>query len=368
MALVAHRASEESVSVALLAGIGLSSAAGILGDSGLGTYLLATDRLRSRIRFITGSLMHLIFAGAAQGSAVVIWLLSSESFDPSLLSALICFGIAQSFESLTRAVRGPLLKHLGPVAYSIPELLNGLFRAALVAVGLLLASPLSLLYLTPIGPVIVASVVACVVSAIPQRRTGVTKDSLLGILPYGMAQNVSAMYSQAPIFVSGLVLPQQQTALLAIVYRAVQPTEIVPATLSQQLLPTLASATKDRLTRLRRQFALMGIGAFIALAAASPFLALLFATPPSTYVPLLLLASCSLPLKFRNYLLATFLTAAGHVKQRLKIALVCAAAALPIVAAAGAMAESYGIVTATIAIEFLLGTLLAHQWRGISKA
>jgi O-antigen/teichoic acid export membrane protein len=347
----------------LLAGFGIVSALGIMSDSGATNFLLANpDRSLDRQDIRKILMIHgLLAAGGLLVAFGIIVFVFSGWRSPGALGVIAAIGLAQCLESLVRASRTQLLIAGSDGRYSVPDFALAAARLILVAVAWG-SDVLRVFWLLPVVPLIIFTVVArYALLRFPPSSRASQPVSIWEVLDFGVAGAVSSLYSQAPILVGSLTMPVQTVAVLAVVYRIVQPIEIIPATLSQQLLPRV----RRRGLRAFRVWAfLAGIGLLTAGAvwALSPLIENLtqveFNSGGVVFIAILL----SVPLKFGNYALATFAMAHGMVRQRtvltLMVGILAVVCVVLMAGTIGARGVSFVSLTAEVALLVALATLL----------
>ncbi|KTR51860.1 hypothetical protein NS359_08490 [Curtobacterium oceanosedimentum] len=346
----------------LVTGFALLSSFAIFTDSGGSNYLLQLDegRLGRRV-FARAMGLHVLLAVAGGAAASAITLNArGASHDAAVVTVLLALAVAQTAESTMRTARAPSLHGGRDVAYALPDLVLIGLKGPLVLVALV-TGVLPVLAFVAI-PSLVLGTVTYLINRRPLRRdVPVQRKLTLTILEYGVSGSLSSFYSQAPLVLGTAVLGVSMMAPLALAFRIVQPLEILPATVSQQLIPRLR----------RRRFAPVRVWAWFAMtglviAAVLALLAVGFsdAVPASFDLVVFLVILTSVPVKFGNYALVA--TAIGHglVRSRLVAAAVVGVMTLAAVAAALVWAPSTALPAVTVASElFLLVTLsgLLHR-------
>lgn len=347
----------------LVTGFALLSSFAIFTDSGGANYLLQLDegRLGRRV-FARAMSLHVLLAVAGGAAASAITLSArGASQDTTVVTVLLALAVAQAAESTMRTARAPYLHRGRDVAYALPDLVLIGLKGPLVLVALVTGA-LPVLAFVAI-PSLVLSVVTYSTNRRPLRRdVPVPRKLTRTILEYGVSGSLSSFYSQAPLVLGTAVLGVATMAPLALAFRIVQPLEILPATIAQQLIPRLR----------RRRFAPVRVwvwftGTGLVIAAVLALLAAVSSdalNEPSFDLVVFLLILSSVPVKFGNYALVA--TAIGHglVRQRLVAAAVVGLMTLAAVTAALVWAPSTALPAVTVASElFLLVTLgsLLHR-------
>jgi hypothetical protein len=141
------------------------------------------------------------------------------------------------------------------------------------------------------------------------------------------------------------------------VYRTIQPTELLPATITQQMIPSLRTATPSRIRRTWLIFVGIGAAAWIAIVACTPLINALYSVRVSLF-PLLIIAGAGLPLKYGNYALVAGLVARGRIKNRLRSSLVAGIVAVALVGVAAALWGPREVLVGVIVAEAVLTALL----------
>lgn len=353
----------------LVTGFALLSSFAIFTDSGGSNYLLQLEegRLGRRV-FARAMGLHVLLALAGGAAASAITLSArGASHDTAVVTVLLALAVAQAAESTMRTARAPSLHGGRDVAYALPDLVLIGLKGPLVLVALV-TGVLPVLAFVAI-PSLVLSAVTYLTNRRPLRRdVPVQKKLTLTILEYGISGSLSSFYSQAPLVLGTAVLGVATMAPLALAFRIVQPLEILPATISQQLIPRLR----------RRRFAPVRVWVWFAvtglvIAGVLALLAVVFSdalTEPSFDLVVFLVILASVPVKFGNYALVA--TAIGHglVRQRLVAAAVVGVMTLAAVTAALVWAPSTALPAVTVVSElFLLVTLgsLLHRRTDTAK-
>ena len=203
-------------------------------------------------------------------------------------------------------------------------------------------------------------------------------------LPYSVATTASAIYSQVPAVLVGVVGGVQSAALLGFASRLTQPTEFAAGAISTIGIERLCSTpTGPRRRQLGRRFVMVAAGAGAVCAGA----VWLCAGPLASHAGIddrdlgvvIILQSFTLIPKFVSYQLVAEAVAAGRIRQRALISGICAVLSVLIVLATaqkGAATVAAGILTIELVLVASLfafgrrnsGTLeLAERVEGASE-
>lgn len=342
---------------ALVAGFGIVSAAAVIADSGAANFLLTSRSGRVGRRVMAAVLgIHSAFAVAGGVLAIAICLVSfSESIDALTLWILVSISLTQILDSMTRVARAPALLRGSDSAYAAPDFILTALKVPLLIAAWVSGELMLLLAL----PLVSAGVFAWTIAQTMRRlEPGGSYPRLFRhVLMFGMAGAASALYSQSPILVGAFFLPVEGLAVLSLVYRVIQPLEILPATASQQLMPRLVRKRYASIP-IWASFAATGLVLAIAVVAARPVIEQVFGVPLEPWIVLIVVAS-ALPLKFGNYALSAIVMARGLVRWRLVVTLIVGLVVATAVVVLSATLSVYGAALMTPIGELLLAVGLA---------
>lgn len=320
----------------LIVGFGLLGAFAILTDSGAANYLLATPSGQLvRATYIKVVLFHssLALLGAV---AALVFVLSSAGWAVPMHSMLLLGAIAlsQVLEGAIRSVKAPLLIARRDHHFAVVDLSLFVAKVPFLILAFVSRDLLWLLALPVVSALVLLVTYANVVGTIAQGRPSRTVTTYRDVLEYGVTGALSAFYSQSPLVLGSLILPVSQMTALALIYRIVQPLEIVPGTLSQQLLPRI---------RTRRTgpwaywvaFAGGGLGICLALILGKPIIEFFVGGEIRPEIVFWVLAA-SVPFKWGNYALVAFVMGVGLIRARLLLTM-----AVGFIAALGTLFFAY---------------------------
>jgi O-antigen/teichoic acid export membrane protein len=223
-----------------------------------------------------------------------------------------------------------------------------------------------------LGAFVAASAVWGIVLAVVSLRQGprprldiraVTR-MVAAVWEYGASTFFSALYSQAPAVLLGLLGGLRQGALYAIVARITQPTELVPSAIASVFLPRLARETpptrRNTFARQSRIAAAAGLVAMLGSVGVGSIL--LGPLGASGAILVLVIVVAVLPFKFLNYQLVSLALADGQVRRRLTASMTVAAICVISVCAL-AHRGAAPVATVVLACELLLFVLLTRVSR-----
>lgn len=301
----------------LVAGFGVLGAFAILTDSGAANFLLSTKEPVSHKTFRRVLLQQLTLGLLGGALALGFVFLSTEGKVLTktilILTAIAC---SQVFEGTLRAIRAPLLVARRDERYASVDLFLFVMKLPIILAALatgqiewLLALPVvsltvAIATIIQVGPLLVQH------GRSPERLT-------LKVLEFGVTGALSALYSQSPMLIGTLVLPIHQVAALSIVYRLVQPLEVVPGTLAQQLTPRVRTRQNGPWSYWLI-FGGLGLVAAACLTAFRPILEIILGGQfqPDT---IFLIIAASMPFKWGNYSLVSYAMGMGLVRYRLLV-------------------------------------------------
>lgn len=317
MVLVAMTAvAAPSMTAPLVASFGIVSAFAVMTDSGAANFLLAASNDEVNASTLRRTLtLHLAIGLAGTAAAVAYSGLRFSLTSPLLVGVVVSLGLMQVIDSLVRVARVPLLR--GGADHQFAAFDLGLAFSRIVWVGMAWGMhDLAWLLALPSTSMVILAI--ALKGAMRQVGDGIAPAHLSRrILTFGANGAASALYSQAPLLIAGAFFPVHTTAQLALAYRVTQPWELVPATLSQQLVPRV------RIGRIpvRKAWAVfVALGAVLGgmTVVARPLIEWVFTFELEQWAILALIA-LALPLKFGNYALAAFMFARGMVVEKLKV-------------------------------------------------
>lgn len=342
----------------LVTGFALLGSFAMVFDSGASSFLLSTKghdittRLCRRAIWLQG-VPSTIGLGAATAFALVS---AHGELSSGLFAVPTALGVTQLLDGLARVARSPFLIVARDDHYALPDL--GLLAAKVPLVALaFVQSDLRWLLLLPVPSLVVtaASIVA-VHRTIPPGPT-TTPRLEFRILEFGLTGTLSAYYSQAPLVLGALVVPAEQLAPLGLVFRLVQALEVVPSTVSQQMIPR-AHAQRPRFLTYTGAFLLFGalvtVGLLISRDLLSSLLAADFGPAPN-----FLLVALAYTLRSGNHYLVAILLGTGMVRTRLVIAAAPGLLASVGTLAAAPIAGVVGLALVTVVSEVFLVTTAA---------
>lgn len=347
----------------LVAGFGLLSSFAMITDSGAGNFLLSIP-LRRIGKLVYAKAVAFHFTLAAIGGLVAVVFIGypvAGSFPSNSLLILVALAVTQAVDSTGRITRAPTMVAKRDALYALPDIL--LFSLKLpILVAAILTANLDMLLFLPLPSLLVATVTF----RRTHRALPETDRDALGvyrrILEFGATGALSAFYSQSPLLIAAVYLPISDTAALAIVYRVVQALDVVPGTLSLQLVPRV----RDRQTRPWAYWAMFFFGgAVVALfvIALKPVIEHYFQQPPVGILLFSFVALSYAP-KSGNYALSAYLMGTNRIRVRLQITLCACFGALALSLVVVPRFGATGLAAATLLVEMLFTTGVAialHQ-------
>ena len=344
----------------LVAGFGLLSSFAMMTDSGAGNFLLSTPLAHiSRAIYNKAIVFH--FGLAAIGSILAISFIAVPArgdIPQASLILLIAFAATQSIDSTSRIVRAPAMVAGRDAAYALPDVVLLLLKLPIL-VATVATADLQFLLLLPIPSlIVVAATYATARSRLPVN--GNNQERIYRrILEFGATGALSAFYSQSPLLIATTFLPLSELATLTIVYRIIQALDLVPGTLSLQMIPRVRNRTTGPGTY---WIAFFVGGALISAAVliARPLIEYLFGEPFGDIAVFVLVALSFAP-KSANYALVAFLMGKGLIRTRLVLtAFACVTSvALAFVLVVTAGVTGLAVVTLTVELLFAAGGFLA---------
>lgn len=354
----------------LVAGFGLLSTFAMLTDSGAGNYLLSTAPGRiSRAVYRKAVVFHLGLAAFGSILALAFVSVPAGGVIPSdTLLILVGLAITQCIDSTSRIIRTPAMVAKKDAAYAAPDLILLLLKLPVLA-AVVLSSDLRYLLLLPIPSLLVAVAAYATIGRDVPVRSADREPIYRRILEFGTTGALSALYSQAPLLIATTFLPLAQLATLTIVYRIVQALDLLPGTLSLQLIPRVRARSNGPLYYWTTFF-LGGAVISAALLVAMPVIETLFGQA-FTDVWVFILVALSFAPKSGNYAFVAYLMGSGHI--RLRLILTVGASVLAVILAV-ALVNVWGVIglaAVTLVLEFLFalaGFLALNSRRSASPA
>jgi hypothetical protein len=342
----------------LVAGFALLSSFAILTDSGATNYLLSLTRLElGRAVHLRATAVHIVLAAVGAVAAVVITLTAAGA-DRSSVVLIVMAGLAvsQVFDSVTRTTRAPQLVFGRDGSYALPDVALVVAKAPVLLAAVLLSRP-ELLAL-----VAVPSVAIAVYTFVSNRRAidagpPAPARMLRTIAQFGLSGSLSALYSQAPLVLGTIILGVGPIAPLALAYRVVQPLEVIPATLSQQLIPRIRRL-KHPFVRYWALFAATGLVLTGVLVLLIPLVEHLLADSAFDALVFVIIA-LSIGPKFGNYALVAFSMGRGYIAQRLTATIIIGAVAVALTVTFSLTLGNAALAAVTLVSELLLAVVLS---------
>jgi O-antigen/teichoic acid export membrane protein len=363
--LVALSAGDSGSRETLIAGFGLLSAFAILADAGGGNYLLTRPRATvSRVVYSRVVSIQLAVSLAGVFASFLFLMVSAGDSVRSALGVLVPIALAQALDGGSRSIRAPILLEKRDLRYAAVDLFLFVGKAPIVFVAIA-AEDVCWLVLLPLPSLIVAGATFVKVY---KRLPKLTSDEVHVFFPmmeFGITGALSALYSQSPMIVGGLFLSASDLAVLAVVYRVVQPTEVLPSMLSQQLMPRIVVKSRSP-GRDWGYFAATGLGVAVGLVIALPLVESVLNQTIEPVLAFLIIAAASVP-KFGNYALVAHLLARGRVRQRLYVTVFVGVVSLALSAVVGAFGSLVLFGLVSLISEILLSVLAARVVNSIGK-
>jgi O-antigen/teichoic acid export membrane protein len=336
----------------LVAGFGLLSSFAMMTDSGAGNFLLSTP-LANISRAIYNKAIVFHFGLAVLGSVLAIAFIAvpaNGEIPQSSLTLLVAFAVTQSIDSTSRIVRAPAMVATRDAAYALPDVVLLFLKLPILALAVASAD-LRFLLLLPIP----SFFVVVVTYALTRSRLPINRDNqeriYRRILEFGATGALSAFYSQSPLLIATTFLPLGELATLTIVYRIIQALDLVPGTLSLQMIPRV----RNRTTGPGAYWIAFFIGGALISAAvliARPLIEFLFGEPFSDIAVFVLVALSFAP-KSGNYALVAFLMGKGLIRTRLVLTVLACLTSLGLAFALVVTAGVTGLAVVTLTVEFL---------------
>jgi O-antigen/teichoic acid export membrane protein len=336
----------------LVAGFGLLSSFAMMTDSGAGNFLLSTPLGNiSRSVYQKAVVFHLGLAVAGSGLALVFIAVPAGGYiPPTVLALLVCFAVTQSLDSTGRIIRAPLMVAKRDAAYAAPDVVLLVLKLPILAWAFI-QSDLTVLFLLPLPSLLVAAITFISTNG---ARTAVGVDEhriYRRILEFGATGALSAFYSQSPLLIASTLLTLEQLATLTIVYRIIQALDLVPGTLSLQLIPRI----RDRATGPWTYWSAFSLGGLViagGVIAAMPIIEVMFGHQFSDVWVFVLVALSFAP-KSGNYALVAYLMGSGKIRTRLVLTMAAAALSLVLSITFALVAGATGLAAVTLTVELL---------------
>ncbi|CAH0146494.1 lipopolysaccharide biosynthesis protein [Microbacterium foliorum] len=299
----------------LVTGFGVLASFAIISDAGGAPFLLSLRPERhslqtfGRVVALQGGFA-LLGPVAFFGFAILI---APDGIATPHFFVLIALSLAQAFDTMGRTAKSPWLVQRRDHLFAFPDILNGLFKMALVGLALVVGS------VDLVAAVALVSVVAFVATFLVVRR-GLPEQTerepklVRRVLEIGVTGMLSSAYSQTPMLFAAGMLPLEVSAVFAVTYRIVQALELLPATATVQLIPRFRALDARRVWLL---FTGAGVLLAIVLILAWPIVTEVFTieVPLDYLVPIAL----AFALKCGNYSVVAYLLSSERVRQRLVV-------------------------------------------------
>jgi hypothetical protein len=357
---------EGGTQATLVAGFALLSSFAILTDSGATNYLLSLSKDRlGRPVHLQATAVHIILAtlGAAAAVAITLTAAGAER-GTSVVVVMAGLAVSQIFDSVTRTTRAPQLVFGRDGSYALPDV------ALVVAKIPVLGAALLLDRVDVLAIVAVPSTAIAVYTFLANRRAiaatvAAPPRMLRTIAQFGLSGSLSALYSQAPLVLGTIILGVGPIAPLALAYRVVQPLEVVPATVSQQLIPRVRGL-KHSFVRYWAAFIVTGLVFTGLLALFLPLISRLVgdgAFDPAVF----LIIALSIGPKFGNYALVAYSMGRGYISQRLTATIVIGVIAVTLTVVFSVALGNTALAAVTLISEVLLAIVLSLLIRARAK-
>jgi len=357
---------EGGAQATLVAGFALLSSFAILTDSGATNYLLSLSKGRlGRPVHLQATAVHIVLATVGAAAAVTITLTAAGAErGTSVVIVMAGLAVSQIFDSVTRTTRAPQLVLGRDGSYALPDV------ALVVAKIPVLGAALLLDRVDVLAIVAVPSTAIAVYTFLANRRAiAATVEApprmLRTIAQFGLSGSLSALYSQAPLVLGTIILGVGPIAPLALAYRVVQPLEVVPATVSQQLIPRVRGL-KHSFVRYWAAFIVTGLVFTGLLALFLPLISRLVgddAFDPAVF----LIIALSVGPKFGNYALVAYSMGRGYISQRLTATIVIGVIAVTLTIVFSVALGNTALAAVTLISEVLLAIVLSLLIRARAK-
>jgi len=302
----------------LVVGFGLIASFAMMTDSGAANFLLSTPAAQL-VRFVytQALIIHTLLATAGVAAAVCFLLIPlGGDVHGDLIVVLMALAGTQALDSVTRIARTPLLTQRRDAAFAVPDFVLFALKLPLLLAAYFSGS-LGPVLLMPAASLLVLLVILLLVGRQLPTAPPTISHLWRRILEFGATGALSAAQTQLPLLVATLVFPLSQVASLTIVYRIVQALDVLPGTLSLQMIPR----ARDRALSVWRfwlSFTAGGLLIALALIAVHPLVGELF-EQPITGMDLLVYVAVALSFapKSGNYAFVAFLMGTGRIRLRL---------------------------------------------------
>lgn len=334
----------------LLATFGVVGAVGVFSDSGAITYVLTRKRADLSRQVVARAFAVQLCTSLVGGVAGLVFCVLVLPWTAWSYGVLLAVGplSAQVVESAVRVLRAPALVRHADARFGTIDVMLAAGKLIVVGACLIVWSPLALL-----GLVVPSLAVFCWVALREGRRLPDAAGSprLRDIFAYGLAGASSGLYSQVPYLVCAAVAPVSVTGSLALALRVVQPLEVVPAVMGQQLLTRMSRGR--RVVVMWTIFAGLGALAAISVVVLRPVIEVLFSYRFAPVIVLYVVA-VSVPVKFGNYALTAWVIGAGRVREKISTSFVVGALTVLLTVIAAAQVGALGVASALVVGELLL--------------
>jgi hypothetical protein len=346
-----------SAANALVTGFALLSSFAIITDSGAANFLLSLPRTRiTRGVHARAVAFHAALGALGAAVAVAITVAAASSIPGEAVLLLVALGVSQVLDSLTRTIRAPLLVGRRDASYAFPDLALVVLKAVPLAIAVLVPEILVLLVLPLVSLVVTAGTWIAV-----RRDLATTSDEPVRVFPqileFGLSGSLSALYSQAPLVLGTAILGVDAVTPLALAYRVVQPLEVVPATLSQQLIPRIRAAGRPARAYWWR-FALGGLVLAGIIALLRGPVEQVFGGDAFDQAVFLVILLSVAP-KFGNYALMAYAMGSGLVRVRLTATVITGVVAVALTLVACLAAGPTLLAGVTLVSEIVLSVAIA---------
>jgi hypothetical protein len=342
---------------ALVTGFALLSSFAIITDSGAANFLLSLPR-QSLTRGVHARAVafHAGLGTVGAAIAVLLTVAAASTASRETVLLLVALGVSQVLDSLTRTIRAPLLVGRRDASYAFPDLALVVLKAVPLAIAVLVPELLVLLAFPLVSLVVTAGTWVAV-----RRDLASTSAEPVRVFPqileFGLSGSLSALYSQAPLVLGTAILGVDAVTPLALAYRVVQPLEVVPATLSQQLIPRIRTAGRGARAYWWR-FALGGLVLAGIIALIREPVEQVFGGDAFDQVVFLVILLSVAP-KFGNYALMAYAMGSGLIRVRLTATVVTGIVAVVLTLLACLTAGTVLLAGVTLVSELVLSAAIA---------
>jgi hypothetical protein len=342
---------------ALVTGFALLSSFAIITDSGAANFLLSLPRASlTRGVHARAVAFHAGLGTIGAAVAVLLTVAAASTASRETVLLLVALGVSQVLDSLTRTIRAPLLVGRRDASYAFPDLALVVLKAVPLAIAVLVPELLVLLAFPLVSLVVTAGTWIAV-----RRDLATTSDAPVRVFPqileFGLSGSLSALYSQAPLVLGTAILGVDAVTPLAIAYRVVQPLEVLPATLSQQLIPRIRTAGRSARAYWWR-FALGGLVLAGIIALIREPVEQVFGGDAFDQVVFLVILLSVAP-KFGNYALMAYAMGSGLIRVRLTATIVTGVVAVVLTLVACLTAGTVLLAGVTLVSELVLSAAIA---------